>query len=381
MGNVEELVRELRNYGIQEKGIQRLLDILKFIYMVQWCDGVPEDAVKNYWKDIRTLFQLDLIETGYEHGYGGSNIYCTKKGCEVSSQLVSEHIQKIKEKIRDFLDRYSKKFIVFNLFLSGIIETYSFESTKDLVALAHNPLTVATLKHSKGYENRIKKFWQGLVSLGLVGKSCVRNFEGPGRTTYSKTYDFYMLPPETTKFIENFIGEEIKAEREIYTIYQTLLNINNNFLKILSENQISEIKIKNIIDEAYSYSITSKYILGKEKKPFLILNEGEYKKFLDKKFIDPIIKSSTTEEGCFIATAAYGTPCVLELQILRQFRNEHLMKNAFGRLFVNAYYQVSPTIASFIGRYEITKSFTRAILIKPIVVIIKNLGFVNKGSM
>jgi hypothetical protein len=51
---------------------ERLLDILMFIYMAQWCNGVPKDAVKSYWKDIKTLFQLDLIERGYD-------IYCTKK--------------------------------------------------------------------------------------------------------------------------------------------------------------------------------------------------------------------------------------------------------------------------------------------------------------
>jgi hypothetical protein len=291
MEKAEELVGELRNYGIQNKGIQRLLDILKFIYMAQWCNGVPKDAVESYWKDIKTLFQLDLVETGYA-------IYCTKKGCEVGSQLVNEHIQKNKKKILEFLDRFSKKFVVFNLFLSGIIETTIYDSPKGLIALAHNPLTNATLEHSKRFEHRIKEFWLGLVSLGLVGKRCIYSWDGPGHTgTFTRTYDFYMLPPETIGFIENFIGEEeIKGERELYTIYEILLtNCGNNFLKEISENEISEIKIKHIIDAAYSYGITSKYISGKEKKPFLILNGEEYIKFLNKKFIDPIIKSAMTE--------------------------------------------------------------------------------------
>jgi hypothetical protein len=93
--------------------------------MAQWCNGVPKYAVKSYWKDIKTLFQLDLIETGYE-------IYCTKKGSEVGSHLAKEHIQKNKEKILEFLVRFSKKFVVFNFFLSGIIETTISDSPKDL---------------------------------------------------------------------------------------------------------------------------------------------------------------------------------------------------------------------------------------------------------
>ena len=91
-------------------------------------------------------------------------------------------------------------------------------------------------------------------------------------------------------------------------------------------------------------------------------------------------KKKEVKEDCFIATAVYGTPCVLELQILREFRDDHLTKNAFGRLFVSFYYQVSPAIAAFIEKHELTKSFMRTILIKPIVVIIKNLGFVKNGQ-
>jgi hypothetical protein len=92
------------------------------------------------------------------------------------------------------------------------------------------------------------------------------------------------------------------------------------------------------------------------------------------------LREEENKDGCFIATAAYGTPYALELQILRRFRNEHLMKNAFGRLFVNVYYQVSPTIASFIGRHEIAKSLTRTILIEPLLLVIKNLCFVKRSE-
>ena len=85
-------------------------------------------------------------------------------------------------------------------------------------------------------------------------------------------------------------------------------------------------------------------------------------------------KNKNVGEGCFIATAVYGTPCTAELQILRKFRNEHLLKNTFGRLFVNVYYQVSPAIASLIEKHEIAKLLTRTVLIEPVLWIIKNFG-------
>ncbi|MHC4954506.1 MAG: CFI-box-CTERM domain-containing protein [Planctomycetota bacterium] len=53
---------------------------------------------------------------------------------------------------------------------------------------------------------------------------------------------------------------------------------------------------------------------------------------------------------CFIATAAYGDIDAPEVEQLRQFRDKSLMKNAFGRGFVKAYYRMSPPVARLIAR-------------------------------
>jgi len=55
---------------------------------------------------------------------------------------------------------------------------------------------------------------------------------------------------------------------------------------------------------------------------------------------------------CFIATAAYGTPMAGEIQILRDFRDKYLMTNPPGRLFVAAYYKLSPPVARFIAEHD-----------------------------
>jgi hypothetical protein len=36
-------------------------------------------------------------------------------------------------------------------------------------------------------------------------------------------------------------------------------------------------------------------------------------------------------ELCFIATSAYGTPMAEEIQILREFRDEYLLTNRWGK--------------------------------------------------
>ena len=73
----------------------------------------------------------------------------------------------------------------------------------------------------------------------------------------------------------------------------------------------------------------------------------------------------TPGEGCFIATAAFGSPMALELISLRRFRDEFLLRGALGSAFVWAYYRLSPPIANLIRDNEFPCRFVRS-LIRPV---------------
>lgn len=68
-------------------------------------------------------------------------------------------------------------------------------------------------------------------------------------------------------------------------------------------------------------------------------------------------------EGCFIATAAYGSYLDPHVVTLRKFRDEYLLTNAPGKVFVAMYYSVSPPIADFTSQHNTAKAIVRIGLI------------------
>ena len=69
---------------------------------------------------------------------------------------------------------------------------------------------------------------------------------------------------------------------------------------------------------------------------------------------------------CFIATAAFGSPLAKEVEILRKFRDEYLLKSFFGRKLVQDYYKYSPPAAKVISKNLILKNIVRIALL-PII--------------
>ncbi|HRR96799.1 MAG TPA: hypothetical protein P5150_08755, partial [Candidatus Ratteibacteria bacterium] len=63
--------------------------------------------------------------------------------------------------------------------------------------------------------------------------------------------------------------------------------------------------------------------------------------------------------GCFIATAAFGSPLASQVYILRAFRDRFLLTNTPGRNFVKWYYKNGPIAANFITRHPATKIVVR----------------------
>lgn len=63
-----------------------------------------------------------------------------------------------------------------------------------------------------------------------------------------------------------------------------------------------------------------------------------------------------SSDGCYVATAVYGSYDGPEVWTLRRYRDNMLSKTWYGRAFIYLYYAISPTIVKWFGNAEWFKS-------------------------
>ncbi len=125
--------------------------------------------------------------------------------------------------------------------------------------------------------------------------------------------------------------------------------------------------LEAIPESNYSFSgWTGDVPSGDESKnPLTLVMDGD--KSIKANFTAPDVGGSddTSEEkgGCFIASAAYGSPLHSYVRILRDFRDKYLMPSRSGRMLVCLYYKYSPFAADLISRHKILKVCVRISLL------------------
>jgi len=75
-------------------------------------------------------------------------------------------------------------------------------------------------------------------------------------------------------------------------------------------------------------------------------------------------------KGCFIATAAYGSPLAPQVQHLRTFRDRFLMPYSLGQWFVDLYYRYSPPLAETLRQHDDLRAVVRTGLL-PLISVVK----------
>lgn len=119
-------------------------------------------------------------------------------------------------------------------------------------------------------------------------------------------------------------------------------------------------------------------ILGLDNEQFshTILTPIYPPNFGYRKFSARIQDASTTDDGdgnggdgCFIATAAYGSYLDPRVKVLRDFRDQQLLTNPIGTGLVEFYYRHSPPIADYLRERETLRAIVRSLLAAVVYVI------------
>lgn len=75
----------------------------------------------------------------------------------------------------------------------------------------------------------------------------------------------------------------------------------------------------------------------------------------------------TADSGCFIATAAYGSPTEPEIDTLRRFRDNVLSESRATKWLIPTYYTLSPPVARWISQNEARRRYVRRFFVSPAV--------------
>lgn len=89
------------------------------------------------------------------------------------------------------------------------------------------------------------------------------------------------------------------------------------------------------------------------------------------------MNQGASTESCFIATAAFGSPHAVEIDVLRNFRDNRLSPNWLGRHFIKTYYHLSPPIANWISKSERRRRYVRQFFISPLIALLQKLDMEN----
>lgn len=93
--------------------------------------------------------------------------------------------------------------------------------------------------------------------------------------------------------------------------------------------------------------------------------------------------NSIPQSGCLIATAAYGSEFAPQVQMLREIRDNHLLKTSSGSAFMSAfnsvYYSFSPQVADYERQNPVFKEAVK-VAITPLISTLSVLTYVSMDS-
>ncbi len=237
---------------------------------------------------------------------------------------------------------------------------------------------VTAIKHYEAINARVPNDWESMFYLVILRATAIKNAEiGITATKITnclpKVFDCIKLLPD--KEAQKTAVKEVADQS--YAVAILLLNGSVSFYKSLSltlatalgDHRDRCLEIANILltcgdcivskfdanDEDYKqtalllWKIVPATTSNIAKEDAFLLLKSQLEPFSTRiKKYDPSYQTPKSG-GCYVATAVYGSYDCPEVWTLRRYRDNTLAENWYGRVFIKAYYAVSPTLVKWFG--------------------------------
>jgi hypothetical protein len=226
------------------------------------------------------------------------------------------------------------------------------------------------------YTDWVSKTADGTHAQALTNLDSDAGYQFRAQLRYEET----LIEGNTLTFVTSRVPTVTTGGAANITSYSVLLNMSYD------AGSLSSVEVrfacKTADDEASFYttwiSTTANGTYSEKLTGLASKTEYEFNAQLryDSTMVQGTTKQFTTAPGaspgfCFIATAAYGTPTAEQIDVLREFRDVVLLQTAPGSQLVGLYYRLSPPIADFIARSDLSRTFVREFLVDPIVRVVE----------
>ena len=78
--------------------------------------------------------------------------------------------------------------------------------------------------------------------------------------------------------------------------------------------------------------------------------------------VTKVSEEEVKKEGCYVASAVYGSYDCPQVWVLRRFRDYTLAETWYGRAFIKSYYATSPTVVKYFGKNQFFVSIFKPML-------------------
>lgn len=197
--------------------------------------------------------------------------------------------------------------------------------------------------------------------------------------------------------VATLIDEADQDEKNlaVKTIIVPCFEIAELFASVATDHYNKHMSVDGVFQECVNTNVNASVIIGKleivvkeycDDKNVIVALQKQYvtflnshSKFFNKNYLNETITRLSNEikqvdtsyatptvnsGGCYVATAVYGSYDCPEVWTLRRFRDNTLAETWYGRVFINTYYAISPTLVKWFGNTNWFKNMWKPALDK-----------------